>query len=456
MATGPIDLLRKTLLPAYFAEREQLDRIDRWLRWEHDKPVTSSKATREHNELAERAQTPLGDLIVTATAQELYVEGHRRSNDKDDTSGWEAWQANGMDSRQISLHRAALGYGEAFASVFPGRTTLGEAIPVIRCHSPRRVQAFWEDPAEDDWPAVVLRMDPAKIVPPGSGEETDGFVARVYDTTSEWTYHVTADGEKITYVASSDHNVGVVPFVRYANRLDLEGRTPGDVEPFIPLLGRIDQTTFDRLVVQRYLSWKVRTISGMTLPDEDEDAIRALTKLSISDILVSNDPDTKFGTLAETSPDGFIKSTEFDLRMLAATSQTPVYEMLGDLINLSAEALVAARNSLARKVEERKHSFGKSHEQTLRLAARVMGDRAAATDWASQVIWKDTEGRSLGQAADALGKLATMLGVPVEILWEKIPGWTQTDVQRAKEMVEAGDSMTQLLTSLARQAESAA
>jgi hypothetical protein len=78
-----------------------------------------------------------------------------------------------------------------------------------------------------------------------------------------------------------------------------------------------------------------------------------------------------------------------------------------------------------------------------------MGNLDAAQDWNAQVLWKDTEGRSLGQAADALGKLATMLGVPVEMLWERIPGWTQTDVERAKEMVANGDSITQLLTELA-------
>lgn len=439
----PDDLITSTLLPAFLAERERLDGIDRWMRWDHDAPVSSARATREHRELSARAQTPLGNLIVTAAAQELYVEGHRRSDDQDDTSGWRAWQANGMDSRQIALHRAALGYGEAYASVLPGRTTLGEEIPVIRCHSPRRAMAFWQDPAEDDWPAYMLRVDPTKV------DGNDGWLIRLYDDNQVWRYLTGADGQNLTYVTVDDHDTGVVPFVRYANQLDLEGRTPGEVEPFIPIMGRIDQTTFDRLVVQRYLSWKVRTIAGMTRPDKDEDAHRKELELSMKDILIAEDPDTKFGTLAETAPHGFIDSTKFDLSMLAAVSQTPSYELLGDLINLSAEALVAARASLARKVDERKHSFGKAHEQTLRLAARVMGDREAAQDWASQVVWKDTEGRSLGQAADALGKLATMLGVPVEMLWERIPGWTQTDVGRAKRLVEEGDSITQLLTELA-------
>src|SRR5690606_41700547 len=82
----------------------------------------------------------------------------------------------------------------------------------------------------------------------------------------------------------------VCPVVRFANQLDLEGRTPGEVEPFIPIMGRIDQTTFDRLLIQRHASWKVRTVSGMTLPDEDEAQYRAdrkSTRLNSSHVKIS-------------------------------------------------------------------------------------------------------------------------------------------------------------------------
>lgn len=436
-------LISDELLPAFLAERRRLDRIDSWMRWNHDDPVSARQATREHKELARRAQTPLGHLIVTAAAQELYVEGYRRSDDPSDKGPWRAWQVNGMDSRQVPLHRAALGYGEAFNLVLPGSTTLGEEIPVIRPISPRRGMAFWQEPESDDWPSLFLRCDPARI------DGATGWVVRLYDEEQVWRYHAGVDGSNLTFVTVDNHDVGVTPVVRFANQLDLEGRTPGEVEPFIPIMARVDQTTFDRLLIQRHASWKVRTVTGMTLPDADEEQHQAKLKLSVEDVLVAQDPDSRFGSLPETTPNGCIDSTKFDLQLLSAVSQTPSYELLGDLINLSAEALVAARSALARKVDERKHSFGRSHEQTLRLASRIMGDVDAAQDWSAQVLWKDTEGRSLGQAADALGKLATMLGVPVEMLWERIPGWTQTDVERAKEMVEQGDSITQLLADLA-------
>jgi hypothetical protein len=85
----------------------------------------------------------------------------------------------------------------------------------------------------------------------------------------------------------------------------------------------------------------------------------------------------------------------------------------------------------------------------LRLGAHAQGDYEGAADFDSQVRWADTESRSLGQVADALGKLAEMLHVPAEMLWEKIPGWTDQDVDRAKALAEQGGSLDALMRELA-------
>ena len=61
-----------------------------------------------------------------------------------------------------------------------------------------------------------------------------------------------------------------------------------------------------------------------------------------------------------------------------------------------------------------------------------------ARAWDLRVRWRDESSGSMSQAADALGKLAQQLGVPLEMLWERIPGWTDDDVNRAKELVESG------------------
>lgn len=441
-------LIGDTLLDGYKSERKNLDRIDKWYRWDHDKPHSPRTSTKEYKELSARSQTPWLGLVVTSVAQALYVEGYRAAREQDEARPWEWWQANGLDRRQIAVHRAALAYGYSFVTVIPGVDPLsGDDKPVIRGYSPRRMQAWWADPAGDEWPMYALEVEPTRI------DGQAGYALRLWDDELVWTFQATDHGAP-TYVTYEEHGTGVVPVVRFTNLLDLEGRQDGEVEPFIPVAARVDQTVFDRLVVQRFASWVVRTVSGMTPPEPldgetaEQTKERAKLRLSMEDVLVASDADTKFGTLAATPLGGFIDAMDSDVRVLAAVTQTPPHHLLGQIANLSAEALAAAEASLSRKVEERKHSFGESWEQTLRLAAHVMGDPDAARDTNTQVRWRDMESRSLAQAADALGKLATMLGVPVEVLWEKIPGWTQQDVDRAKSLREQGDPLGQLLNQL--------
>lgn len=437
-----LNLVNDKLFPALKRERTRLDDIDKWYRWDHEKPHAPATATNEYKQLSKRAQAPWLWLVVTAVAQELYVDGYRAPKDPDNAGPWEWWQANGLDKRQIGIHRAALAYGQAYVSVLPGKDWLGADIPVIRGISPRRMVAFYNEPEYDDWPAFALQADPSSV------NGSAGWNLKVYD--DEAIYYLTAEGEgrDVRYIEWRTHDAGVCPIVRYVNTIDLEGRCDGEVEPFIPMAGRIDQTVFDRLVVQRFAAWVVRTISGMAEPDDAAEAALARLKLKVSDFLVAESPDTKFGSLPATPLDGFIRAAEADISQLAAVSQTPAHEMLGQMANLSAEALAAARASLTAKVDERKTTLGESHEQTLRLGAHIMGDTAAARDMSAEVRWRDTETRSLAQAADALGKLATMLGVPVEMLWERIPGWTDQDVSRAKAIVESGGSLEQLIATL--------
>lgn len=445
--SGATELLNGTLLPAFLAERERLDRIDKWARFRHDDPYTPRSATQEYKQLRDRAQTPWLTLVVNSVVQGLLVEGYRSSSG-DEASPWRYWQANRMDSRQVAIHTDGVRYGLAYATVLPGVDPMtGAPVPSIRGVSPRNMIALYDDPAEDEWPEYALRCDPAKI------DGGTGWKARLYDDGAEWLFHVDSGG-KATYVEWREHGVGFCPVVRYANMLDTEGRSAGEVEPFIPVAARIDQTVFDRLLVQRFSSWKVRTVTGMAVPDklegETEDEYRERTKkrLMVEDILVSESPDSKFGVLEETPLDGFINAKDADIRDLAATSQTPPHYLLGQAANLSAEALTAAEASLSRKQDMVQLSFGESHEQTLRAAAWIDGDVEAASDFEAQIRWRDVGSRSLAQTADALGKMATMLGVPVEMLWEKIPGFTDQDVAKAKELIQSGSSIDTLVNEL--------
>ena len=425
-----------------------MERVDRYLRNKPDGPYTPRSASNEYRLLAKRARTNLLPLVVNGVAQALYVEGYRRSDGGDQASAWQWWQANGLDARQSAIHRAALAYGSAYVTVTAGVDDLGATTPVIRGVSPRRMFAVYDDITADDWPVYALRVDPDD-----AGDRRS--LMRLYDDEAVYFLSLDDGADRPAYIETRTHNVGVCPVVRFADVPDLEGRAPGEVEPLIPVQDRLNQTVFDLLVAQTFSSFKIRTVSGM-VPKVDANGNPVPLAVDARRLLMAKDHETRFGQLDETDLRPLLESSDAAMRHLAVISQTPPQDLLGQLANLSAEALAAARDGQTRKRTEVEHVFGESWEQTLRLAAHIAGDPTGARDRAAQVTWRDVEARSLAQVADALGKIATMLGVPVEALWSRIPGVTATDIaewHRLRVADQAGDPMRRLADTVERQAQ---
>lgn len=451
-----VKLVKDELYPGWDKDRMRLDRIDRWYRWEQEGVPLPRRITPELKALAKLSQVPWLTLVVTSCAQAMYVDGFRSELDRDDTAAteeqkasppWKTWLANGMDRRQIPLHRAALGYGWAFEKVLPGEDPVtGRSMSVIRGVSPRKMYALWEDPAEDDWPQYTMQV--VDITKNGA------MLVRVLDDTAEHELSMEDGGVDVKYLGQRGvHDAGVCPVIRFANMLDLEGRTSGEVEPHIPLAARINKTGYDRVLTQHFASWKVRWVTGMAEPDDEEGAIRKKLQLRQDDMLAAEDPDTKFGTLEASDLAPFIAAYRNDVETLAAVSQTPTHELTGQMANLSAEALAAARASLNQKVHERQKSFGASHAQALRLAVALEGDESYSADSTGRVTWQDMEIRSMSQAADALGKMAEMLHVPPTALWALVPGVEKTDVAEWIKLAQEGDPITRMQQELERQAQ---
>jgi hypothetical protein len=357
------------------------------------------------------------------------VDGFRAPNAAAEEPAWEIWQRNRMDARQTAAHRAALTYGAAYAVVLPG-----DPVAVIRPVSPRALTALYED---DDWP--VLALEHRRSLRPGVK------LYRLLDERSAWWIEVDDRGAP-TVVRREQHGVGVVPVVRFLTTLDAEPESwsRGEVEPLIPLQDQINITTFGLLVAQHYGAFRQRYIIGW-LAESEAKALEA----SARKLWTFEDENVKVGEFGQTDLRGYLESREATLRALATVSQTPAHELLGQLVNLSADALAAMERSHRAKVAERQVVFGEAWEQVLELAAEIDGQ---PTDPAAYVRWRDTEARSLAQTADALGKLVTMLGVPPQELWERIPGVSQQEVERWKARAAEGSALEQLARVLTEQA----
>jgi hypothetical protein len=439
--------LVQRLWPEWRDNRDQSKTWQDWALGRQPLPQVPDSATAEYYQLQQRAITPWLGLLVQALAQALIVEGFRRSDVPDDGSLWSVWQANGMDRGQVALYEAALTTGIAYVAVLPGdmprnrRTGAGSSLPEWRQYSSAKMTAFYESP-DDDWPMFAIAAEPKQRWEEGVQRGESSWRVMMFDESNVYWFDKLRDDLLPTPVATREHGFSFVPVVRYVNRQTITGRAIGEVEPYVATASRIDQDVFDRLVVQRFGAWRVRTATGLVEPPTEEEQQRQEMALKVSDILVSDSPDTQFGSLPQSEMDGHLAAATNDVRMLASVSQTPPQHLTGDLANISAEALAAIEASYNRKVEQRKQSFGESHEQCFSLSAELMGMQP---DNQAQVQWRDMESRSLAQTADAMGKLAQMLEIPVEVLWDKVGFLTEQDRQRARELRAEADLLGRAL-----------
>ena len=433
------------LLAVRKSEAEKLDELHAYWRGRQDYPVLPNNVPREVRHLAKMSRVNLIALVVDVLAQGLFVDGFREPRaPANDAEVWDIWQANGMDARQIGVHRATLAYGAAYVVVMPGAET-----PVMRGRSPRQMTAVY-DWFDDEWPVMALdvRRDSRTVSYRLYDAEAVYFVEDEVDDVYRIDHCPLELTENAVVVGQAEHGMGVTPVVRFRNHEDLDDDSCllGEIEPLMPLQDQIDHTTFGLMVAQHFQAFKQRYIIGWMGDSETSQATAASRLWSFED------PDVKVGEFGEVNLGGYLDSRTATTELLATLSQTPPHHLLGKLVNLSAEALAAAESGQRRKIAERETTWGESWEQALRLAADTQG---VVVDDAAEVRWRDTEARSLAATVDALGKLSQMLAVPPQELWERVPGVSQQDVERWKAAAESQDAFAQLNAMLAQQAEPA-
>lgn len=441
-----LDAARAILQGARTAEAPRLDNIKAWMTPGVVPTVEiPTDAPDVMRRLAAKADTNYLPLVVKAFSQRLKVDGYYSSTSPERSPAWQYFRRNRMQARQTGTVRAAISYGASYELLLPGSNG-----PVSQGLSPRRMTAVYQDPASDEYPMLAL--------------DVDGSMMRLFDETN--VYYIGVENKprglfqvetanliagRMEYIESRAHDAGVCPVVRFQDRMLLDGEEQfGIVEPLIALQSRINETTFGMLVAQFFSAFKQRYVIGW-VPQSEADAMAA----SASDTWYFDDDTVKVGQFNETDLTKYIEAKNDAKRDLAAIGQISLQSMGADGVsNISAEALASLQDSQAAESDEMAASLGESWEQWFRLACHLDGDEAGAADFESEVRYADKTARSFAQTVDGLGKLAQMLGVPVEILWEKIPDMSDTDIQRATQL-RRRDQARERMQSLATAAQSA-
>lgn len=455
--SAAVDAAQAILGGARAAEMPRLDRIKSHLTPGRVSPVEIPQDAPEvMKRLAAKAEVNYLSLVVKSFSQVMKVDGYYTEASPEKAGPWQFWQRNMMDARQTATHRSMLAYGAAYEILLPGSKG-----PSTQGLSPRRLTAVYGDPAGDEWPMMAL--------------DVNGRMLKLYDETSVYyigienaprgTFQqdgqISPDGQidpdmhtalfaslrkgDLAYIESRTHDVGVCPVVRFRDRMLHDGEEQfGIVEPLLALNARIQETNYGLLVSQFFAAFKQRYVIGW-VPKDEAEAMRA----NASDVWYFKDAPSlvSVGQFTETDLNQYINAKNDAKRDLAALAQIPVQTLGTDGVNsVSAEALASLNDGRDKESDEISTSAGESWEQWFRLAASIAGDSAGADDYSSEVRWADQTARSFAQTVDALGKMSQMLGYPQELLWEKIPGITDTELRRAAQLARRKAAQAKLAT----------
>lgn len=400
-----------------------LRRLNRMHNGHFDLPWMPRAVALEYQVLVRRARSNWLCLVVKVLAQRMQVDGFRSSADREaDATAWARWQANGMDAAQGRVHRASLALGEAYCTVWPDATGAR-----IAGESPLKM---YGEPEMDDPRRLGLALK--------RWQGAQGQMGALYDDAQAWMLRRDRTEGWSIIGSPQPHHLGANPVTWFPNDPDLDGEIMSEILPLIPIQNRINETLLDRLMAQKFSAFRQRWVTGMAIPEDENGNQIEPFRSAIDRLLMAEDETTKFGEFSATDLGPYISAVADDVRQLAAISQVPPHFLLGDLANLSAEALIAAESGLKFRVQDKQDTLGESWEAVMRLAARADGDEAGATDMASQVIWRDTEARSQGALVDGLQKLKAM-GVPLRFLLEEY-GLTAGTIDRV--MAQAAEEQS--------------
>ncbi|MGW2398511.1 phage portal protein [Kitasatospora sp. NPDC001664] len=419
-------------------DRQRLNLVDRYTRGYHRAPYVPRKANPEFKDLVKRSITNVMPLVIDTPANALRVEGYRRAGQEKNAPEWEWWQRNRLDDRQAAVHRAALADGVAYVAVTPDPRR-GKRAPLVRAFPALTTTAVYQDPVYDEFPLYVLHA------PPKDSTSDEHRIGYLWDDYAEYVIDFDADrGAKV--ITTKPHGLGVCPVVQFTPGRDLHGRAVGLVEPLIVVQDKLNQQVLSLLLAEHWGAHAIRYGTGLAPterldefgdPITDEktgEVLYDVPSLDPSMLLMAPNADAKFGQLPAMPTGDLRADIDQTMQSICAISQTPPHYLMADMVNLSADALVAAESAFQRRLSAIQDSFGESWESVLRLIARIVG-AAGTDDESGQVTWADKGNRSLAQAADALTKLMQQ-GVPLAVALRKVPGFSQADVDESVKAAE--------------------
>lgn len=395
--------------------------------YDGEQPI-SSITTKDYREAFASLIRGLVDnwmpIVVDAVEERLHVEGFRFGDDtKGDRAAWELWQRNALDADSEIVHSVAITAGMAAVMVWPddaGRPEITIEHPtqvyVANAAGARRRRSAALKRWVDDWGSELATI----YLPDGVYKfrrDRDGWVSRGGDDEVRNPY-------------------GVVPVVPMLNRPTMFGEGRSEIREVVSTQDQVNKLVADMMIASEFSAFRQRWATGVEIPTDPETG-EEIEPFESSIMRVWHVPDenAKFGEFAASDLRNYVAAIENRVQSLASRTRTPPHYLLGASGSFpSGESLKATETGLIAKVRSRQRHFGETWEEVMRLALRIAGDDKKAEAFDAETIWRDPESRTEAEHVDALGKLRTMLNVPLEQLWADA-GYTPQQIGRFRTML---------------------
>ncbi len=364
-------------------------------------------------QLLKESRTNWCELVVNSVAERLAVQWFNFGDDATNELAWAIWQASSMDADSEMSQTDALVCGLTPISVWPDESN-PTGVRIWPEH-PLEVTTFYAPGTRRNPVAAFKSFGGSLIEGTAIADRTDVLVLPDYILT--WT----KDGLTV-----QDNQYGLVPYVDITPAPRTLGTPRSELHSAATIQKRINTTIYNRMVSGDFGAFRQVTATGIKLerrPVKDLDGnvvgeqVIAPYNVGADRLLVSENPDSSFGAIPEATMSGYLSAVEADVQHLAAITKTPPHYLLGQMVNISADALKAAETGLVSKVRRRAAHIGEAWEDVMRLALGFLGN-PETVNYQAEVVWRDFETRSEGELVDALVKMNT-LGVPREELWTR-------------------------------------
>jgi Phage portal protein, SPP1 Gp6-like len=384
--------------------------LDSYFEGRHPTPeaVKKARATKAFEILMRLSISNWPRLIVSSSNALLELQGVDFGDPEANKRVWDAAMLCGLDTEAPLANESALTVGRAFAIVWAvdsapsitiehASTTVVEYEPGSRLNRRAALRRWCDD---GRWYATLYMRDALyKFEAKARSDnppDADGWVRREV-RGEDWPLK---------------NPLGVVPVVELAINRTLRpspyGRAWGEFEDSLGHIDRINYVTFAGLVAATWSGFPMRALIGDPILRDDEGNELPPFEVVNDRIVQIENPDGKLVQLPESTLMNYVNFGDARIRHLAAITRTPPNHLLGEMANLAADAIRAARSGQIAKIRGHHRSLGQGYSEVHRLVFRILNPRVKVVP-SARMDWRDPEDRSLAERADAAVKLGTVI-----------------------------------------------